>query len=283
MDSIRVTSWNELSEVLFEGSWNSELGRYRSNMVYRGLSRADYPLATTLIRLGGHYPRLEGHMLRNFRKYAHRSALHGAPGESVWSWLAVAQHHGLPTRLLDWTHSPLIAAHFATANLERYEADGAIWCVDYVKANEHLPDQLTTIMRQEGSNGSFTVEMLARAARTLHDFDRLRGSPFVVFLEPPSLDDRIVNQYELFSLMNEATLALDDWLSDKPHLFRRIVIPAEVKWEVRDKLDQSNITERVLFPGLDGLSRWLARHYSPSTLRSLRLAEGESDMIDGTG
>jgi hypothetical protein len=44
---------------------------------------------------------------------------------------------------------------------------------------------------------------------------------------------------------------------------RRLLIPGERKWEVRHKLDQANITERVLFRGLDGLSRWLARYYTP--------------------
>ena len=56
---------------------------------------------------------------------------------------------------------------------------------------------------------------------------------------------------------------LDDWLESKPELCRRAIVTAELKWEVRDKLDQANINERTLFPGLDGLSRWLERYYMP--------------------
>ena len=79
---------------------------------------------------------------------------------------------------------------------------------------------------------------------------------FALFVEPPSVDARIVNQYALFSVMAPVDLHIEDWAA-------RIVIPAELKWEVRDKLDQANVTERVLFPGLDGISRWLARYYAP--------------------
>ena len=84
-----------------------------------------------------------------------------------------------------------------------------------------------------------------------------------MFLEPPSLDPRITNQLALFSLMSSASATLDDWLARHSRLARRVIIPASLKWEVRDKLDQANVNERVLFPGLDGLSRWLTRYYWP--------------------
>jgi len=259
MEDIRVSSWNELNERLYHGSWQEPLRRFRASFAYRGLNNSSYDLQSSLMRLGGLYQEQEGHLLRNFRKYALQNPL---VKDSVWTWLAQGQHHGLPTRLLDWTHSPYVALHFATENLEQFDRDGIVWCVDYTKTNRLLPEKLTQLLQEEGSD-LFTVEMLHQAASTLDAFDQLAPAEFVLFWEPPSLDDRIVNQYALFSLMSRSDTRLDEWLADHPDCCHRILIPASLKWEVRDKLDQANITERVLFPGLDGLTRWLKRYYSP--------------------
>jgi hypothetical protein len=262
---IVVSSWNELNDAVYAEAWQGALGRFRSDFVFRGISNARVAsLTTSLIRLGGPYAELEGHLLRNFRKYAHLDVIQTVPADSTWHWLAMAQHHGLPSRLLDWTYSPFVAAHFATSTLNDFDTDGLIWSFNYVRSQEYLPKLLRDMLEQEGSN-VFTAEMLQRCARTLSELDSLApaGEHFVAFFEPPSLDSRIVNQYALFSLMSSASVSLDAWLDVHPELFRRIIIPADVKWEVRDKLDHANITERVLFPGLDGLSSWLRRHYSP--------------------
>jgi hypothetical protein len=101
------------------------------------------------------------------------------------------------------------------------------------------------------------------AATDLPAFDGLSPDPVALFFEPPSLDARIVNQFALFSLVSNSSVPFADWLAQHAGLGFRVVIPASLKWEIRDKLDQANITERVLFPGLDGLSRWLIRHYVP--------------------
>lgn len=258
-NDIRVNSWDELNVEVFMNSWRESLGRFRSLYAFRGLSDANYELKTSLIRLEGNYDRLENTLLRNFRKYAHRDA---SPGDSVWNWLALAQHHGLPTRLLDWTYSPFVALHFATINLEKYACDGVVWCVDYTKVREWLPPILQELLQQEMAIG-FSVDMLARIAGSLQEFDSLSPEPFVTFFEPPSLDDRIVNQAALFSMMSNPTAVMNEWLLSKPELYRRIIIPSDLKWEVRDKLDQIMINERILFPGLDSLGSYLKRYYSP--------------------
>jgi hypothetical protein len=124
-------TWAELQNCLFEYPKDPGSGHHRSHFAYRGLDEEYSALKTSLIRLEGKYAVLESAILRNFKKYSDTGEV---SRDSDWLWLAVGQHHGLPTRLLDWTYSPYVALHFATADAEKSDKDAVIWCVNYVKA-----------------------------------------------------------------------------------------------------------------------------------------------------
>ena len=138
----RVKSWTTVLEALYAGSWNSALQRFRSPYAFRGMGLADHALTSSLVRLarGADVRRLEMALLRNFRKYAVSEG--DLQGGSIWDWLALGQHRGLPTRLLDWTYSPLVALHFATESPDDMDRDGVVWCVNFVEANKRLPRKL---------------------------------------------------------------------------------------------------------------------------------------------
>jgi hypothetical protein len=254
--TVFAESWSQLCDLLFEGSWQPSLGRFRSQWAYTGRRDAHYRLTTSLMRLQGNYAEVEKHLLRNFKKYASQDAI---AIDSFWNWLALAQHHGLPTRLLDWTYSPFVALHFATHDLGGSPCDGVVWCANFAETHSRLPKHLQRALGEEGSD-VFTVEMLDEHVPNWETLNGLGDT--LLFFEPPSIDQRIVNQYALFSVVANPTLSVEDYLARYPESAFRVVIPERLRWEVRDKLDQANINERVLFPGLDGLSAWLRRHYS---------------------
>lgn len=257
MKDIKVRTWSKLMETLYDIP-KTEHERHRSDFVYRGVANKEWGLDTSLKRLGPKFADVERPLLRSFTKYAKPGEI---PNNSLWFRLAVAQHHGLPTRLLDWSVSPKVAAHFATYEEEHFDKDGAIWCVNVTKSRALLPEALRDQLKDEYAY-LFSVEMLESISSLLM-FDSLAATgEFVLFFEPPSLDDRIINQGAIMSTMPGVTLELGPFL-EKHDLAHRIIIPSKLKWELRDKLDQDNVTERMLFPGLDGLSRWLKRYYGP--------------------
>src|SRR4051794_8101362 len=122
--------------VLRPGNWEdaTRIGRATTRWAFRGHSSAEWPLVTSLERLsllGGTPPGFLGNtefwILHEFRRRAH-ILLPSAPApECHLEWLALIQHYGGPTRLLDFTHSFYVAAFFAVENAV---ADAAIWGVD---------------------------------------------------------------------------------------------------------------------------------------------------------
>jgi hypothetical protein len=241
-----IESWRDLDDVITDVRWGRHEEHARSTLVFRGLASATYSNVSSLARLQGDYPSLERHLLRNFRKYAHQAA----PGPTTWDWLALGQHHGLPTRLVDWTFSPYVALHFATASWP--EEDATLWAVDCVRVHEDLPPVLRGALEQEGSL-VFTTDQLARHAADLRELGGLcDGEPFALFFEPPTLDERIANQAAVLSVISDPTVHMDDWLRAHPDAWRAWRIPVGLKREVRARLDQAQITERVLMPGSTG-------------------------------
>jgi len=265
---IVIRDWASLVQELFDESLNPNLDRFRSPYAFRGLADPSYKLETSLVRLRHktleELKFIEQRLLDSFKKYAH-----GQFDEklSIWHWISLAQHHGLPTRLLDWTYSPFVALHFATSDLSKIDRDGVVWCVNFWEAQNWLPPGLQAALQRKRLS-VFPIETLAQEFEEFSKFDNPDAHlEFMVFFEPPSLDGRIVNQVALFSFLSRPGLQFDDWLQSvsaaNPRICKKIIIDKSLKWEVRDKLDQANITERVLFPGLDGLSAWLKRWYTP--------------------
>ena len=274
-NDINVDSWNELLSALHSLDMipfkERQGGHHRSSYVFRGMSNATWPLKTSLERLGSSPEKVEEPALRAFGRYA---PIGTVSLKSEWDRLAVAQHNGLPTRVLDWTVSPLVAAHFATEEKEyrigEKAAAGVIWCVnaDIVRDKLMSPEMRKYLLNAEAY--VYSVPMLDSLYPRLSDFDDLKVCPddMMVFFEPPSIDARIQNQFGILSAMNGPGKSHDAYLRRcaqvEPDLVRRIVITAAAKPHVRDMLDQNNITERMLFPGLPGLCDWLARYYGPA-------------------
>jgi hypothetical protein len=83
----------------------------------------------------------------------------------------------------------------------------------------------------------------------------------MVVVEPPSIDPRIVNQYSFFAIVPDAVDNIEEFFDKYTNNTVRYIINKDLRWRIRDMLDQQNISERILYSGLDGLSKWLGRHY----------------------
>jgi len=251
-----------ISALLMELRYRPDLDRYRSLNIYRGMPDSSFSIIPSLQRICKQKgQQLEPIILANFTKYA---ALEDPSIESsVWRQMVLGQHHGLPTRLLDWSFSPLTSLHFALSenNMDEMDQhDCVVWRIDVKELHSMLPDKYQKIMAKAHTT-VFSLKMLQEACATPAEYDEDMQGNAMLIVEPPSIEPRIINQYSFFSIVPFGMENVEQFLTERTEKTARFIIKKELRWQVRDLLDQLNISERTVYPGLDGLSMWLARHY----------------------
>jgi hypothetical protein len=266
--SEKATTWAEVNDLLWRDSQDPDSHQWRSRTAFRGVSKDYGNLRTTIQRLGEpekvlpKKPRSlewkERRLLDNLRLY---EPVHLGSGATDWDAMILGQHHGLPTRLLDWTSSPLVALFFACEDAKLRDEDGVVWCIERIGIHKTLNATLRDILK-ENYTDLFMFNSLVRHYPSLKHFDEIPdASEQLLFFEGPSVSSRITSQYAYFSIMPTVRANVDEWLMRNPKYCWKTIIPSNLKQEIHERLMVMNISARTLFPGIDGTCKWLSAWY----------------------
>jgi FRG domain len=203
---------------------HDRLSSFGEGWIFRGHADAGWRLKPKAGR-----PPFLGHEQTPFEDWKLRAIEH-LPAHIVsdWDWLAIAQHHGLATRLLDWTTNPLNAAYFAVR--ERRPGPAVIHAARFESPSVSL--------------------VQARYAGPL-DFDR------VAVFRPRGVVPRIVRQGGLFTIHGPPSRSLEDYARKRLATLDRIIIAESYRPRLLAELARYGIHSASLFPDLDGLSSYL--------------------------
>ena len=251
-----IESWSEFVDII--QGWPG----FR-NWCFRGQGSSAWPLRPSLARhievaqVSPKAWRLQEERIRRIFERKSHLFLTDLPTNDELEWLALMQHHGAPTRLLDFTFSPYVAAFFA---LERAATDAAIWALN-----------LPLLWQVHDRHHIGRVNVLRADPRDQRAFQRLylpNRYAFVWQGDPFRMPQRVVAQSGTFLVLSHLGLSVEEIVAkypgDGPLLVKFVVDAAKVRAEAMASLYSMNITQATLFPGLDGLARSMAYEFEYS-------------------
>lgn len=234
-------------------SLNSAIRRANSNfdgqVWWRGQRDYEWTLTPSVYRSHAEYDEVSGILRFQNRAFSRHPEV--PPKSDRSSWLFLMQHYRLPTRLLDWTESPQIAAFFASEVHECHEefpesiddSDGALFALSPYKLNE----------LKAGEDGLFMPEDDQAKLLIAPAFDRgAKDVEKVIAIRPTEVDVRLMVQMSEFTLSGY-NIALEN-LSRTNDFIMKFRIPSEIKVELRKELKELGIRLSSIYPDLEHLA-----------------------------
>jgi hypothetical protein len=211
---------------------------------FRGQVKIDWELKPSLMRRTGGLAR-EQALAKRFRQNA--LLLLPQRPQTEWEWLFIMQHHGVPTRLLDWTESPLVALYFAVN--EQPKSDGAFWALLPMELNK-LANAPTPVGDLPAFDADEFLENYLPSTLAKEKQSELKTVASIA----PRNTPRSQAQLSVFTISHRDITAIED-LGDEQHVWRYLV-PANSKKTITQELTSLHITELTLFPELPNVGKY---------------------------
>jgi hypothetical protein len=205
-------------------------------------------------------PDVEMGLFRKFKRQSQQFLEHVPEQGNYMEWFALMQHHGAPTRLLDWTYSFFVALYFAVAELEN-DQEGELWAIDV----KYLNERIKQVFPEEADRKCMDDDPNAQVYDNFERMFMARGlKQFVCSMNPYKFNTRLIIQQGLFLCPGDITKPFADNLAahfpSERDLDRHLMvfkIEKKARNEIMQVLFRMNIGDASLFPGLDGFAKSL--------------------------
>lgn len=222
---------------------------------FRGVSDISYELAPGVIWRNIDEPKHSGMIEEWLNEYSIYADSELSDSFDIY---ALAQHYGLPTRLLDWTTSPLVALYFSLEK-EEQKNNRAIWMINPQQLNNKSADWPGHLsVSDKYLRDTYHLEKYLPETLSGHNESNLLQGPIAIRVPPKNR--RLTSQKGCFTIHGTSREKINDVLSDIPKSIVRIDIKGKrTRNLILKELYLLGFTEDVIFPDLDSFSRRLKR------------------------